>query len=86
MLKPGHVSLAEWRAIYEGARAELDPSCLPAVAASAARFGLRFYPGGAFSVDGGKVAGARLGFARLNANELEQAVERLRQAFAQAAA
>ena len=51
------------------------------VARAAARLGLRFYPGDAFSMDGCAVAGARLGFARLNAAELEQAVERLRRAF-----
>jgi len=36
ILKPGHVSLSEWRAIYAGARASLDPSCHAGIAASAA--------------------------------------------------
>ena len=47
---------------------------------AAAGLGLRFYPGDAFAMDGGPVAGARLGFARLNPDELERAVERLRRA------
>jgi GntR family transcriptional regulator/MocR family aminotransferase len=61
--------------------AELDPSIDPAQAvAAAAKLGLRFYPGSAFAMDGGPVAGARLGFARLNPDELERAVDRLRRA------
>jgi histidine ammonia-lyase len=36
VLNPGAVSLGVWRAIYQGAAAALDPSCGPAVAASAA--------------------------------------------------
>ncbi len=32
---PGHAVLADWRAIYRGARAELDPGCADKVAASA---------------------------------------------------
>lgn len=31
VLHPGGVSLAQWRAIYAGAPARLDPTCLPAV-------------------------------------------------------
>jgi GntR family transcriptional regulator/MocR family aminotransferase len=65
-------------AIWAKVAAQTD---LAAVSATAARLGLRFYPGGAFAMDGGPVAGARLGFARLNPSELEQAVERLRRAF-----
>ena len=34
-LKPGDVSLVEWRAIYRGATIGLDPSCRPKVAAGA---------------------------------------------------
>ena len=61
---------------------DVDPAVdLDAVSTSAARSGLRFYPGGAFAMDGAPVAGARLGFARLNPAELEQAVARLRRAF-----
>jgi GntR family transcriptional regulator/MocR family aminotransferase len=62
--------------------ATVDPQVdLTAVAARAARRGLRFYPGDAFAMDGGAVAGTRLGFARLNPAELAQAVERLAGAF-----
>ncbi|MFK8250425.1 histidine ammonia-lyase [Ancylobacter terrae] len=35
VLEPGAVSLAEWRAIYRGASARLDPACLPGVERSA---------------------------------------------------
>jgi histidine ammonia-lyase len=36
VLKPGEVSLADWRAIWRGAGAALDPGCAGAIAASAA--------------------------------------------------
>lgn len=36
VLKPGHVSLAEWRAIYRGASPCLDPAAGPLIRASAA--------------------------------------------------
>ena len=65
---------------------ETAPSLdLQAVSAAAARIGLRFYPGAAFAMDGEPVAGARLGFARLNPVEMAQAVERLRTAIRQVA-
>lgn len=35
-LHPGEVSLAEWRAVYRGARVRLDPASAPAIAESAA--------------------------------------------------
>jgi len=35
-LVPGAVGLADWRAIYRGAAALLDPACRPAVRAGAA--------------------------------------------------
>lgn len=35
-LVPGAVTLADWRAIYDGATPELDPSCMPKIEASAA--------------------------------------------------
>ena len=35
-LSPGHTTLADWRAIYRGAGAEMDGSCWPRVEASAA--------------------------------------------------
>src|ERR1700704_6336110 len=34
-LKPAHVSLPEWRAIYHGAGVTLDPACAPAIGESA---------------------------------------------------
>src|SRR6185503_9505188 len=34
--KAGDVTLAQWRAVYEGANATLDKSCEPRIAASAA--------------------------------------------------
>ncbi len=34
-LKPAHVSLAEWRAIYHGAGVSLDPACAAVIGASA---------------------------------------------------
>jgi histidine ammonia-lyase len=34
-LRPGHATLAEWRAIYRGARVTLDPACHAAIAAGA---------------------------------------------------
>lgn len=36
VMRPGAVTLAEWRAIYRGARAKLDPSSAPVIAESAA--------------------------------------------------
>jgi histidine ammonia-lyase len=34
-LKPGHVTLADWRAVTDGAAVRLDPAAMPAVAAGA---------------------------------------------------
>ena len=34
-LKPGRVTLADWRAVADGAGVRLDPAALPAVEASA---------------------------------------------------
>src|SRR5260370_698895 len=36
LLRPGQVSLAEWREIHRGARAALDPACSPVIERSAA--------------------------------------------------
>ena len=36
VMRPGEVSLAEWRAIYRGAGAKLEPASAPVIAASAA--------------------------------------------------
>ncbi|MGH7023538.1 MAG: histidine ammonia-lyase [Caulobacteraceae bacterium] len=35
VLRPGEVSLAEWRDVWRGAEVRLDPACAPAIAASA---------------------------------------------------
>ncbi len=35
-LTPGHVSLAQWKAIYHGATLPLDPACFPAIERAAA--------------------------------------------------
>jgi histidine ammonia-lyase len=35
VIKPGHVTLAEWRGIYRGANASLDEACAPQIARSA---------------------------------------------------
>jgi len=35
VIRPGHISLADWRSIYRGAVPQLDAACLPAVRASA---------------------------------------------------
>jgi GntR family transcriptional regulator/MocR family aminotransferase len=64
--------------------AETDPAVdLNKACAAAARLGLGFYTGDGFAMDGAPVAGARLGFARLNPDELERAVDRLRRALTQ---
>ena len=36
VLRPGHVTLAQWRQVYRGAPLALDPAALPVVRASAA--------------------------------------------------
>jgi histidine ammonia-lyase len=58
LLRPGHVSLAEWRAIYRGAGAALDPSCLPAIRRSAAAVA-------AIVAKGDPVYGINTGFGKL---------------------
>ena len=35
ILRPGEIRLAEWRAIYRGAAASLDPASYPAISRSA---------------------------------------------------
>ncbi len=35
LLRPGHTSLADWRAVHAGAPIRLDPACMPAVEKSA---------------------------------------------------
>ena len=63
-LRPGATSLAEWRAIYRGADARLDPAALPGVAASAAsveRIVARGLPVYGINTGFGKLASVRIG-------------------------
>ncbi|MCA0401353.1 MAG: histidine ammonia-lyase [Proteobacteria bacterium] len=57
-LKPGSVTLAEWRAIYHGAPVSLDPACRPGIAASAAAVA-------AIVAKGEPVYGINTGFGKL---------------------
>jgi len=64
ILKPGNVSLAQWRAIYRGGDARLDPACLPAVAESAAavtRILAQHEPVYGINTGFGKLASVRIG-------------------------
>ncbi|MBH0237470.1 histidine ammonia-lyase [Methylobrevis albus] len=58
VLVPGAVPLGDWRAIYFGAGAVLDPACLPAVEASAATVA-------AIIAAGAPVYGINTGFGKL---------------------
>ena len=69
LLKPGQVALANWRAIYRGARPQLDTACLQAVADSAAlveRILARGEPVYGINTGFGKLASVRI-----PANDLE---------------
>ncbi|MEI9849858.1 MAG: histidine ammonia-lyase [Sphingomonas sp.] len=69
-LRPGHASLADWRAIYRGAQPRLDPACMPAVAASAAAVEAilaRREPVYGINTGFGKLASVRIGDADLAA-------------------
>nr|WP_047165555.1 histidine ammonia-lyase [Sphingomonas sp. Y57] len=64
ILKPGAVSLADWRSIYLGAPARLDPSCAPQIAASAAavdRIIAQQKPVYGINTGFGKLASVRIG-------------------------
>ena len=64
ILRPGHVTLAEWRAIYQGARPSLDPSCHAGIAASAAAVEAilaRHEPVYGINTGFGKLASVRIG-------------------------
>ena len=68
ILKPGHVGLSEWRAIYEGERPSLDPSCHAGIAASAAAVEAilaRHEPVYGINTGFGKLASVRIGDADL---------------------
>lgn len=58
LLRPGHVSLAEWRSIYRGTGIRLDPACLPNVERSAAAVA-------AIVAKGAPVYGINTGFGKL---------------------
>jgi histidine ammonia-lyase len=58
ILRPGRVTLAEWRAIAEGAAGRLDPAAMPAIAASARAVD-------AIIARGEPVYGINTGFGRL---------------------
>jgi histidine ammonia-lyase len=68
ILKPGHVTLAEWRAIYGGARADIDPACHAGIAASAAAVAAilaRHEPVYGINTGFGKLASVKIGDADL---------------------
>lgn len=66
VLKPGAVSLAEWRAVYRGAIPTLDPSCRPAVMASANAVAT-------ILAKGAPVYGINTGFGKLASVKIENA-------------
>jgi len=64
ILHPGEVSLAEWRAVYRGARVRLDPASAPKIAESAAaveRILARGEPIYGINTGFGKLASVRIG-------------------------
>ena len=68
ILKPGQVTLGEWRAIYQGADAVLDDQCAPRIAESAAAVGRivdRGEPVYGINTGFGKLAGVRIESADL---------------------
>ncbi|HET7413773.1 MAG TPA: aromatic amino acid lyase, partial [Pararhizobium sp.] len=67
-VKPGATPLADWRAIYRGAAASLDPACRPLVEKSAAtveRIVARGEPVYGINTGFGKLAGVRIDAADL---------------------
>ncbi|QKR98755.1 histidine ammonia-lyase [Sphingomonas sp. CL5.1] len=68
VLLPGHVPLADWRAIYRGAPAKLDDSAAPRIAESAAavaRIIARHQPVYGINTGFGKLASVKIGDADL---------------------
>ena len=68
ILHPGHATLADWRAIYAGARPTLDPACHTGIAASAAAVEAilaRHEPVYGINTGFGKLAGIKIGDADL---------------------
>lgn len=70
VLKPGEVSLTDWRAIYRAAEVQLDPACADAVAASAEAVGRILAHGEA--VYGVNTGFGRLASVRIEADALDQ--------------
>ena len=66
VLKPGSVTLAEWRAIFEGGGATLDPACRPVVEGSAAAVAR-------IVAKGEPVYGINTGFGKLASVRIETA-------------
>jgi histidine ammonia-lyase len=70
MLRPGEVSLSEWRAVYRGADVQLDPASAPRIAESAAaveRILARGEPVYGINTGFGKLANVRIGTGDLEA-------------------
>ncbi|RAI28273.1 histidine ammonia-lyase [Rhodoplanes elegans] len=68
LIRPGAVTLSEWRAIYRGAAIALDPATRPAIAAGAAAVGrilARGEPVYGINTGFGKLASVRIGDADL---------------------
>lgn len=71
VLRPGEVSLADWRAVYRGAAARLDASAAPLIAESAAAVER-------ILAKGEPVYGINTGFGKLASVRIESAdLERL---------
>ena len=69
-LSPGNATLADWRALYRGGTPRLDPSCHPAIEASAATVRMllaRGAPVYGINTGFGKLASIRIGDADLSA-------------------
>ena len=66
MLTPGHVTLAQWRAIYRGGPVSLDPAASPAIAESAAAVGR-------ILARGEPVYGINTGFGKLASVRIDDA-------------
>ncbi|WP_367382597.1 histidine ammonia-lyase [Stenotrophomonas cyclobalanopsidis] len=65
VLRPGHVTLAQWRQVYRGAPLALDPAALPVVRASAAAVA-------AIVARGAPVYGINTGFGKLASVRIER--------------
>ena len=65
LLRPGAVSLAQWRAVYRGARVQLDPACAEAVRSSSQTVD-------AIVAKGEPVYGINTGFGKLASVRIER--------------